>query len=350
MKHTKISSDASDFQLPSTYARIIARVAKLQERDLYKLLVGTGLPASILMPGDETFISGDQQLQIMHNGRELLGSADFGLRLGEQLHPSAHGPLGYLALCSPDLMSALFALRDYLPLRLPWVAIDINVSNETIHCELRIQMSIDENSYAQITIAECFAMVLQSFVEAVLRRPATEAVINFAHHKPAHAQCYDQFLHAPYRFEVEQSSYILPGELANAPNATSDNASFRLTQQLCNSLLEQTPRSGSSMADRVRTLMLLRPIESIAEPDIARALFVSKRTLGRRLQTEGTSYRRLKDQFLAELARRYLLEPRQTVEGVAASLGYHDAAAFRKAFKRWTGMTPKLYRQTPPST
>ncbi|EED30432.1 helix-turn-helix- domain containing protein, AraC type [gamma proteobacterium NOR5-3] len=344
-----MNNDTNAFLLPSTYSRIIARVAKLQERDLSKLLQGTGLPDTILMPGDETFISGDQQLQIMKNGRELLGSADFGLRLGEQLQPSAHGPLGYLALCSPDLMSALYALRDYLPLRMPWVAVDVSVSQERILCELRLRMSVDDNVFAQITIAECFAMVVQSFVEAVLRRPATEAVIEFAHRSPAHVQHYNNFLHAPYSFDCPRNSYVLPGDLATATNATSDNASYRLTQQLCNTLLEQTPRSSSSMADRVRTLMLLRPVESIGEPEIARALFVSKRTLARRLDLEGTSYRQIRDQFLAELARRYLLEPRQTVETVAASLGYHDAAAFRKAFKRWTGMTPRNYRDASPS-
>jgi AraC-like DNA-binding protein len=91
--------------------------------------------------------------------------------------------------------------------------------------------------------------------------------------------------------------------------------------------------------------MLLRPIESIAEADIANGLFVSKRTLARRLEAEGSSYRRIRENFLEELARRYLLEPRQTVETVAAPLGYHDAAAFRKAFKRWTGITPKEFRQ-----
>ncbi|MFT4873453.1 AraC family transcriptional regulator ligand-binding domain-containing protein [Congregibacter sp.] len=344
-----MSLDANEFLLPSTYSRIVARVAQLQERDLSKLLLGTDLPETILMPADETFISGEQQLQIMKNGRELLGSADFGLRLGEQLQPSAHGPLGYLALCSPDLLSALYALRDYLPMRMPWVAIDIDVSKERILCELRLRMSIDGNAFAQVTMAECFAMVLQSFVEAVLRRPASEAIIEFAHRPPPHAQRYDNFLHAPYSFDCNSNSYVLPGELATAANATSDNASFRLTQQLCNALLEQTPRSSSSMADRVRTLMLLRPIESIGEPEIARALFVSKRTLGRRLECEGTNYRRIREQFLEELARRYLLEPRQTVDTVAASLGYNDAAAFRKAFKRWTSMTPKNYRQSSPS-
>ncbi|MDP5053825.1 MAG: AraC family transcriptional regulator, partial [Congregibacter sp.] len=258
--------------------------------------------------------------------------------------------MGYLALCSPDLLSALHALRDYLPMRMPWVGVDITVTGEQILCQLRVRVSIDNNAFAQITIAECFAMVMQSFVEAVLRRPASEAIIEFAQAPPPHVQSYAHFLHAPYNFNCPENRYILPGALAGAANATSDNASFRLTQQLCNALLEQTPRSTSSMADRVRTLMLLRPIEAIGEPDIARALFVSKRTLGRRLELEDTNYRRIKEQFLEDLARRLLLEPRQTVDTVAASLGYHDAAAFRKAFKRWTGMTPQRYRRASPLT
>jgi AraC-like DNA-binding protein len=339
-------TEATEFRLPSTYSRLVARVARLSERDLGKLLRNTGLPESILMPGDETHITGEQQLQIMKNGREILGSADFGLRLGEQLQPSSHGPLGYLALSSPDLLSALQALRDYLPLRMPWVAIDISLRDQQIHCELRLRVAIDGNVFAKVTMAECFAMTLQSFVEALLGRPVTEAVINFAHPPPAHAGLYDRFLHSPFSFAAPVTRYTLPDSLATAPNVTSDNESYRLTQELCNRLLEQSPRSLSSMTDRVRTLMLLRPIESIGEADIANGLYVSKRTLARRLEAEGSSYRRIRESFLEELARRYLLEPRQTVETVAASLGYHDAAAFRKAFKRWTGITPREFRQS----
>ncbi|MEP5764379.1 MAG: AraC family transcriptional regulator ligand-binding domain-containing protein [Halieaceae bacterium] len=336
-------SDA-EYPLPSTYSRIIARVAQLQERDLGKLLYQTGLPESILMPGDDTYISGTQQLQIMKNGRQLLGAADFGLRLGEQLQPSTHGPMGYLALSSPDLLSALNALRDYLPLRMPWVAIDLALTQEHILCELRFRMPLEEDLFAQITIGECFAMVLQSFVEAVLGRTAGEADIEFSHAAPAHAAVYQDYLHAPFSFSAARTSYRLPIALAATANTTGDNASYQLTQQLCNSLLAKTPRSQSSMADRVRTLMLLRPIESISETEVARNLFVSKRTLARRLEAEGSGYRQIREQFLHELARGYLQEPNQTVDTVAASLGYHDAAAFRKAFKRWTGMTPREFR------
>ena len=335
---------AAKYPIPSTYSRIVARVAHLQERDLGKLLRHTGLPESILMPGDDTHISGEQQLQILENGRRLLGTPDFGLRLGEQLQPSAHGPLGYLALSSPDLLSSLQALRDYLPLRLPWAAIDLSLRDGSILCELRIQMQMDENLFARTTLAECFAMLIQSLVEAVLGRPADEANISFEHPAPAHAQLYGEFLHAPVRFACQQTSYRLPAALANAANTVGDNEAYRLTQALCNKLLEQRPRSTGSMADRVRTLLLLRPIESSTETEVASYLFVSRRTLARRLGREGTGYRQIRDQFLHELARRYLLESNQTVDTVAASLGYSDAAAFRKAFRRWSGMTPREFR------
>jgi AraC-like DNA-binding protein len=335
---------AADFLLPSTYSRIVARVVNLQERDLGKLLHNTGLPESILMPGDETHISGEQQLQILMNGRRLLDSPEFGLRLGKQLQPSAHGPLGYLALSSPDLLSALQALAHYLPLRMPWVAVDLSMEDGFIYCQLRFRLSVQDNLFAQTTIGECFAMVIQSLVETVLGRTAHEAVITFEHAAPAHEVIYGDYLHAPFTFEGDSNRYQLPAELAGTPNVAGDNEAHRLTQQLCNKLLEQTPRSASSLADRVRTLLLLRPIESTTEAEVASSMFMSRRTLARRLTAEGTGYRQIRDQFLQELASRYLLEANQTVDTVAASLGYHDAAAFRKAFRRWTGTTPREFR------
>ena len=64
----------------------------------------------------------------------------------------------------------------------------------------------------------------------------------------------------------------------------------------------------------------------------------------RRLANENISYREIKAQVMSDLASRYLLESNQTVDSVAAMLGYYDAAAFRKAFRRQNGMTPREYQ------
>ena len=332
-----------NFPIPSTYARIIARVLNLPERDLGRLLQDTDLSTDILMPADETHISGEQQLRIMQNGRRIMARPEFGLILGQQLQPSAHGPLGYLALSSPDLMSSLESLRDYLPVRLPLVALDLKPEPDWIRCQLKI--NIDAHADEQRVAAECFVMVIQSLVEEVLGRQVTEATMSFTHQTPDYVSCYAQYLHSPFQFDSDSTSYLIPASLAHAPNVAGDTSAYRLAQQLCNKLLEQSPRSASSMAERVKTLLLMNPIESVSEPDVAQALYVSKRTLGRRLAGENTSYRKIRDQLLGELARRYLLESSQTVESVAAHMGYSDSAAFRKAFRRWTGMAPADYRK-----
>lgn len=78
---------------------------------------------------------------------------------------------------------------------------------------------------------------------------------------------------------------------------------------------------------------------------VASAIGVSVRTLQRRLEQSGASYRLLVDEVRLELARRDLLDPRTRMADIATRLGYRDASSFSRAFVRWTGKTPRQYRQ-----
>ena len=138
---------------------------------------------------------------------------------------------------------------------------------------------------------------------------------------------------------------LLPAELAYTPNAVSDPDAYALARSLCQELLDTVPNHSLSMTDRVKRLLLSMPTGSTGEEDVARALFVSKRTLARRLKQEGRGYREIREQLFAELAARHLRESKLSVEAVAALLGYHDAANFRRAFRRWYGQTPAEFRQ-----
>ncbi|MEH6568877.1 MAG: AraC family transcriptional regulator ligand-binding domain-containing protein [Halioglobus sp.] len=332
----------NELPIPSTYARIIARILGLQERDLPDLLRGTGLPTDILMPGDETFITGQQQLTIMANGQRLMNTDTFGLRLGAELQPSSHGPLGYLALSSPDLLSSLRSLRDFLPVRLPIATFEIIQDKNYLSCVYRINLTAKEE--VRRSMCECFILVIQSLVEAVIGRSVDEGITEFDYDPPDYGSDYALYIHSPYQFSCSRTAYSLPASLANVANVCGDTHAYQVAQDLCSKLLQQTPHTARSMSDRVRTLLLTQPPETVSEEKVARSMFVSKRTLARRLDAEHTSYRTIRDQVLLELAQRYLGESRQSVESVAGLLGYHDSAAFRKAFKRWTALTPSAYR------
>ena len=87
--------------------------------------------------------------------------------------------------------------------------------------------------------------------------------------------------------------------------------------------LERTPKSGS----------ILGAIQH-------------KSTLGRRLESESTSFRAITDQVKNLLAKEYLTNTELSVADIAHLLDYTDTANFRRAFVRWNGKTPNAYRHS----
>lgn len=78
--------------------------------------------------------------------------------------------------------------------------------------------------------------------------------------------------------------------------------------------------------------------------DVASALLTTTRTLRRRLQAEGTSLRQLVGQARFAAACGHLAGGTLSVQQVADRLGYSDAAAFTRAFRSWSGVSPTVYR------
>ncbi len=78
----------------------------------------------------------------------------------------------------------------------------------------------------------------------------------------------------------------------------------------------------------------------------ASALHMSSRTLRRQLEREGTTYQALKDQSRFAAAQEYLNYPDISVQEVAAMLGFTEPSAFVRAFRKWSGVTPAVYRHS----
>jgi AraC-like DNA-binding protein len=109
-------------------------------------------------------------------------------------------------------------------------------------------------------------------------------------------------------------------------------------------LLAKLPKAEAT-TDAVRRLLA----EKLANgpptlEQIARRLRMSARTLHRRLDQEGTSFRRILAEVRREVAARHLREPQLAVGEIAFLLGFSEASAFHRAFKRWTGHAPRAYR------
>lgn len=341
--NTDIYTDTEELLVPCSYTRLMARELKLQERDLHKLLAGTGVPASALLSAEDSHLTATQCIQALDNARTLGKAPDFGLRLGRQLQPSSHGPMGYLVLSSADVLTALESFTAFLPVRLPFSGLDISHDEQWLNCTLNLKIQV--SPVVKCMLQECFALMIQSIVESVSGRKMHNAEIYLAHDKPDYHRLYADYLHSPVHFSQPTSFVRIPIELARATNASGNTEAYTAALQLCRGLLENLPQTGLPTADRVKRQLLSAPIGSVTATDIARTMFVTKRTMQRRLEREGTSYREITERLHAELADRYLGEAKQTIESIAVLLGYYDTAAFRKAFRRWYGQSPGQYRR-----
>jgi AraC-like DNA-binding protein len=77
---------------------------------------------------------------------------------------------------------------------------------------------------------------------------------------------------------------------------------------------------------------------------------MSARNLQRHLAEEGTSFKELLTEARVTLGRNYVGEGRLSVTEIAFVLGFADTSTFSRAFKRWTGMSPREYASKKDST
>jgi AraC-like DNA-binding protein len=89
---------------------------------------------------------------------------------------------------------------------------------------------------------------------------------------------------------------------------------------------------------------ILEGAENIKQTTIAEEMGIKSHTLSRRLAAEGTSYQETREHLLRDTAMQMLSNTTNSIESISNALLYSEPAAFTRAFKKWTGMTPLGYR------
>jgi AraC-like DNA-binding protein len=328
--------------IPSNYSRLIARVLELQVRDLPSLLAMTQLTTNQFMQED-FLLTPQQQIQILHNALRLSNEEAFGLQLGNQLTPSSHGAMGFLANSSPNLFMALKAFQTYMPTRINFAHMELHTQQEWLECHHYIDL--DVSSEIHRCLSEASVITLFKFAEHILGRPLDEAVISFMHPEPSYTHRYAESLPGQVEFSAPYTCVKIPIHLCQIPNVSANHENYLLALYQCEMMLTQLNSNTNTCKYQIQKMMLSHPPGVLNEDAAAAELFICKRTLARRLEKEGTSFRQIRDDILSQQASSYLRDSHMSVEAIAALLNYHDSANFRRAFKRWFQLSPGQYRQ-----
>jgi len=159
---------------------------------------------------------------------------------------------------------------------------------------------------------------------------------------PVDQEPYRRHFRAPVRFNQESAIIVFATRDLDVRIAGAD--------PVLRALLEERIRQikgnqGSEFSDDIRRLLRTRLTSNhCSAEDIAHLLAMHRRTLSRRLQGSGMGYRAITNEIRFEIARQLLEGTEVPLAQIAAALGYSEASAFTRAFRRWSGRTPTAWR------
>ena len=176
----------------------------------------------------------------------------------------------------------------------------------------------------------------------------TPLQVSFAHAAPATPSEHQRLFRVPVRFGTGSNLLTLSAEDAARPLCGVDEALSSIIHRRLDKIMTELQTHGSGpFNERVRQLMVDHLGETTLTPTlVAQTLAVSPRTLSRRLAEEGTSFRKILDDLRREFGCALLQDRSLSVADVAFFLQYSEPAAFNRSFRRWTGQTPREFRNS----
>lgn len=333
-----------DFARGSASSRLLVEYGVERGYPAVELLKGSDLTLGQL-DDPKAELTAAQELRITNN---LLKLADdpwgLGIRMGLRYHLSAYGIWGYGLLSSATTEEALTLALRFIPLTYAYTLISYREEGEfgilsfgepDFQLDLRRFFVERDMTAAAVLLREIsrpeFKIARVTFRAEPNRKAADPDEVNRA------------FEANPYYGAATNSLAFDRAYLRSVlPQANPVTAS--MCEQMCAELVERR-RSRSSTAGIVRQYL---GVSGSSFPDLsamARILNVSERTLKRRLQEEGTSFRTLLAESRCSAAESLLKDHRLTMTDIASRLGFSDSSTFSQAFKRWYGVAPQVYRK-----
>lgn len=268
------------------------------------------------------------------------GCQHFGLLLTREAALSSLGLVGFLAQHAPTVGAALRDLVEHLRLHDRGAVPILSVQGDVASLAYVIYQPGVEAA-EQICDG---AMAVGFNIMRGLRGPGWRpSEVHLSHRRPSDPGPFLRFFQAPVRFDADQSALVFPASDLERPRPAADPALYRLLQQQVE-LIER--QSRDEFVSHVRELLQARLADGKDSlQGVAALLSMHRRTLNRRLEACGTSFRILRQQARFDRAQWLLENTDLPLSQVAAILGYSDVSAFTRAFRRWSGTTPGQWRR-----
>ena len=272
---------------------------------------------------------------------ELSRDPVLSLHVAEACPLGAYKVIDYMASSARTAGEAFRYATRYFPLINTAVRLEIDESADPVTFEVAGGSGPAGVSrpYAEFCLAVFFL-----HVRAVAGAGFAARQVTFAHPRPPDTREHERVFGCPVRFEAPHNRLHVDRAAWETPTRTAHPGMLGVLIEHADLLLSRLPR-GPELVERTRRAIgeRLRGGEPSLE-SVARDLGMSERSLQRHLRDVGSSFNALADEVRHATAHLYLSQPDMALAEISYLLGFADQSAFSRAFKRWTGCTPRQAR------
>jgi AraC-like DNA-binding protein len=317
-------------------------VARSVGLDPERMLRESGLPPGCLQEPD-LMIPLESVRQILEAAAERSGVEGFGLLMAEARKLSSLGPLGMLLREQPTLRQAVEALARYARVFNEALFLTLEESGDVFVVREEVIFG-DEGSVRQST--ELAIGVAFQALRSFLGPGWTPLRICFAHDAPADLSVHRRLFGRNVEFGHDFNGIVCARRDLLAANPHADPAMARYAQQLLDAA---QPAVQPTLAAEVRQLVLMQLSSGRCKVDrAAQLLGIDRRTLHRRLASEGQSFSEIVDAVRRELAARYTASSTRSMAEVSSLLGFSAPSGFSRWYRQQFGASPSGRRTRRP--
>jgi AraC-like DNA-binding protein len=324
-------------------ARGLISLAVSKGADGAELAARAGIELADLEDQDNR-VAMPKYIALMRAAKELAGDPALALHWGETVDLSEISIVGLIMNASETMMDAFVQMNRFGKLAIEWEG---EANKPRFQNVLKdgaawlVDTRANPNDFPELTEVTFARQTCGP--RRFLPRPHVLEV-HVTHAAPAYRAEYDRIFQCPVVFESSWNAMRMDMTLASHRVALQPRYVFGVLSERAEQLLRNLETSRTA---RGRVESLLMPIlhtGDIGMDTIASKMALSRPTLLRRLKAEGVTFEQVLDELRHQLALHYLSGKKASVNETAYLVGFSDPASFSRAFKRWTGKSPKEMR------
>lgn len=305
------------------------------------LLAEVGInPEQLRSPGER--IPVDQYLDLYRRALERTGDPDLGLYVGHIIYFSGMNLHLYMTTICRNLKEYFNVIPSTIRLRGDTGRVLIRPRGEYIRLEWH---PVQTETRRWRPLVDEMLKSSAEIVNAICALPVPVRAAEFSYPAPDDTRALKRAFGTNLKFGCEVSCLYFDRETVRYPLI---EPGFELGRDFWNateSVFEEPDTVDPFLRDIRSAMRRALPGGELTIDSLSLDMGISRRTLQRRLNTLGSSFKQLLQNVREELSLRYLDDPRLAVTEIALLLGYSDQASFSNAFKAWRGCAPTEYRR-----